>query len=50
VVPADLVVTKCLNKEKGIELKGSKFSLDPNTLEKHLYEAIKKLEPEYTPG
>jgi hypothetical protein len=40
VVPVDLVVNSCLNKNKGIELKGTKFSNDPRVLEVYLQDAI----------
>jgi uracil-DNA glycosylase family 4 len=40
VVPVDLVVNTCLNKNLGIELKGNKFSDDPSTLEAYLQDAI----------
>lgn len=40
VVPVDLVVNRCLNKNLGIELKGAKFSDDPDVLEAHLQDAI----------
>jgi len=40
VVPVDLVVNTCLNKNKGVELKGSKFSEDAGMLEAYLQDAI----------
>ena len=40
VVPVDLVVGTCLNKSLGIELKGAKFSDDPDVLEAYLQDAI----------
>lgn len=39
VVPADLVVNTNLNKDTGIELKGSKFNEDPFVLESYLQDA-----------
>ena len=43
VVPADLTISKCMNKEMGIELKGDKFPWDANVLERALNKAITKL-------
>lgn len=43
VVPADLVVNTCLNKNKGIELKGRQFSEEPEVLETYLQNAILEL-------
>ena len=43
VVPADLTIGKCMNKELGIELKGAKFPRDVRMLEHSLHEAIPKL-------
>lgn len=40
IVPVDLVVNTCLNKNVGIELKGDKFSDDPSMLEAYLQEAM----------
>jgi len=40
IVPTDLVVNTCLNKNLGIELKGNKFSNDPYVLEAYLQDAI----------
>lgn len=39
-MPVDLVIGTCLNKSKGIELKGSKFSEDAGMLEAYLQDAI----------
>ena len=43
VVPADLTIGKCMNKEMGIELKGDKFPHDTILLEQKLHNAITKL-------
>ena len=43
VVPADLTIGKCMNKELGIELKGNKFPRDAVALEYTLHNAITKL-------
>jgi len=40
VVPVDLVVGTCLNKKKGVELTGSKFSEDAGMLEAYLQDAL----------
>jgi uracil-DNA glycosylase family 4 len=39
-VPVDLVINSNLNKDTGIELKGEKFSNDPDVLEVYLQDAI----------
>ncbi len=44
VVPADLTIGKCMNKELGIELKGDKFPRDTVALERRLKDAIIQLE------
>ena len=43
VVPADLTIGNCMNKELGIELKGEKFPWDDAVLERTLQDAIMKL-------
>ena len=43
VVPADLTVGKCMNKDLGIELKGDKFPRDVVVLEHKLAEIISSL-------
>jgi len=42
IVPVDLVVNNCLNKERGIELKGKNFSDKAEILADQLEAAIKK--------
>jgi DNA polymerase I-like protein with 3'-5' exonuclease and polymerase domains len=44
IVPADLTVNFCLNKDVGVELKGAEFSTDPIILAKKLQHAINRLE------
>ncbi len=43
VVPADLTIGKCMNKELGIELKGAKFPYDAIALERSLAQNITQL-------
>jgi uracil-DNA glycosylase family 4 len=40
VIPTDLIVNTNLNKDTGVEIKGSKFSEDPPTLTKQLEKAL----------
>jgi hypothetical protein len=47
--PVDLVVNTCLNKDVGVELKGERFSLNPEILSDNLEEAGEKLGINYLP-
>ena len=43
VVPVDLVIGKCLNKDLGVEVKGKNFSTEPKKLTALLASAIERL-------